>query len=896
MIEKKPNPNRSQPISLPPSTKPERNPSPFKNNSIRTKLVFWNAQSLNSLQKIYPLIYMNSDILLIQEVWQPKFELNQYFDSNAKFQLRKGERGGGTLLWVRNILHKLNRSIFVNKDFSIHRILLGRDKYVWMASVYLSQGTASQIQLLFKKILEGIPVEEWDFLIIAGDFNVNLKKATKKRELLQCLAKQFKLQIVRTHEDTHKNGELDYILCGQSIEIEDMKAMNSLSDHKIISCNLKIPVPSQKASILLPNKKLASRVTIENLLLSQNSDEFLLRMARSRKALKNRIMIRLRKTKRPRPYIQTLLSSHEDEEFLLIIRKYWDNFHKEIENQRFSPSSKSAFQYLKKAFKYSSKREGSVINVLYDDNGGLITNPNEVASEIIKTINELQVDKAKQSHPPLPFPKIEGINVDSIVDRMWNGKAISVDLISDDLFKPEYKEKTKEVFRDLWKSNLEKLSQDHFKCRLVPLNKKHPNIPNRKEMRPIIIMSTLTKILEGGLLDELMQYLTERLHPSQTGFVPSNGIFVNLFRVINRVHLRTSKKKRCFGLFIDFSSAYNTINHEKLFQKLSTILDENKIKFLQAIYSRLKICMLKNQVSPNQGVAQGSMISPALFDIYIEELLRKIECTPNMSLEDILSYADDLLIICDSIELLKSTLQVIQIWSEENNLKLNPNKSGIIEFCDRRQKPILKLDMIDDIPVLKEYKYLGLILNQKLTISSQLQQIKINTTDICRKLGPFLYNAEADTKKSLWQLFIQPLFDFLMPLFASESAKTWKNKAIKMTRYSFKLFLKLTSSTSNSLVDSLSGYNLEERSHAMKLITKKKWEARKAGSSYHLEEDPELRNLIVKPKNLCRRLPREFITYLNLEKSLCKFCGTVYSVYHLNSQHGANLISRLKLS
>ncbi len=152
---------------------------------------------------------------------------------------------------------------------------------------------------------------------------------------------------------------------------------------------------------------------------------------------------------------------------------------------------------------------------------------------------------------------------------MWNGKAISVDLISDEMFSSKYKEKTKEVFQDLWESNLDKLGQTHFKCRLVPLNKKHPNIPRRKEMRPIIIMSPLTKTLEAGLLDELMKYLTEKLHPSQTGFVPSNGIFVNLFRTIARIKLRTMKKKKCYGLFINFSSAYNTINHKKLFERLN---------------------------------------------------------------------------------------------------------------------------------------------------------------------------------------------------------------------------------------------------------------------------------------------------------------------------------------
>ncbi len=259
--------------------------------------------------------------------------MNRFFNSNAKFQLRDDERGGGTLLWVKNLPHKINRSLFVNKDFSIYRILLGRDKYIWLASVYLSQGKFSQIQLLFKTILKGIPAEEWKYLVIAGDFNVDLNKTNKRKELLQCLAKQFKLQIARTHCDTHLNGELDYILLGSGIKVEDLIASNSLSDHKIISCSVEIPVPEHKNPILLPNRKLANRVTIENLLKSQNSDDFLRRMVKSRKAIKNRILIKLKTRRKPRPYIQTLLNSHENEDLSHTVRNYWENFHKEIENQ-----------------------------------------------------------------------------------------------------------------------------------------------------------------------------------------------------------------------------------------------------------------------------------------------------------------------------------------------------------------------------------------------------------------------------------------------------------------------------------------------------------------------------------------------------------------------------------
>ncbi len=96
------------------------------------------------------------------------------------------------------------------------------------------------------------------------------------------------------------------------------------------------------------------------------------------------------------------------------------------------------------------------------------------------------------------------------------------------------------------------------------------------------------------------------------------GIFVNIFRAINRIKLRTNRKERPYGLFIDLKSAYNHVRHDLLFERLEGILTKEEIQFQKAIYSRLKISMNGSSFTPNIGVAQGSMISPTLFNIYVD--------------------------------------------------------------------------------------------------------------------------------------------------------------------------------------------------------------------------------------------------------------------------------------
>ena len=92
-------------------------------------------------------------------------------------------------------------------------------------------------------------------------------------------------------------------------------------------------------------------------------------------------------------------------------------------------------------------------------------------------------------------------------------------------------------------------------------------------------------------------------------------------------------------------------------------------------------------------MAQGSIISPALFNIFIEDLVEEIAKELEMSIQDILLYADDILLLCKTIPQVKRCIQIIENWSSRNGMKLNKKKSGIVVFAPRQAKdiPCMKL-------------------------------------------------------------------------------------------------------------------------------------------------------------------------------------------------------------
>ena len=556
-------------------------------------LVHWNSRSLNSDAKFNFVLQFNADITLIQESWAVSPRFQQLLPDNEIIHAKRHGQGGGTLVWIKGFPFKVHRCINVNQDTKLLRILLGRDKFIWISSVYLSKGTPQQVKALFNKIYLEIPPNEWKYLLLPGDYNVNLKVSNYKSNLLLNLIKQFKLVIARPQIDTHFDSEIDFIIHGSKVQVSSSFSSLSPSDHALLGWNISVPTPDSKPIILIPNRKIAEEITLNSFNAAHNSLDFLKAIGQQRVRVQNALKIPIKPKQYKPPCISKLLESEPDSDLNKMLREFWSDYNKKMEEFRYSGISSNLFNYLKNAFRYDriNKKDGGIINSLLDDVGSLITERKTIAKELLQTLAEFQVNPHIISPSSIDFPNIceeDFGNVSIILNSLSSGKAISWDGVSDIIFKKEFRGKAESILKDFW-TNAASVDDIHFLCRLVPLNKKFPHIPTRRDMRPIIIQSPVLKLIEAGLLPTLRSYLLYQLHPSQTGFVPGSGIFVNIHRALDQILCRTSKKQRCYGLFIDFTSAYNTISHEKLFSRLIPILGEKKTQFLRAIYSRNQI-------------------------------------------------------------------------------------------------------------------------------------------------------------------------------------------------------------------------------------------------------------------------------------------------------------------
>jgi hypothetical protein len=86
----------------------------------------------------------------------------------------------------------------------------------------------------------------------------------------------------------------------------------------------------------------------------------------------------------------------------------------------------------------------------------------------------------------------------------------------------------------------------------------------------------------------LRQYLTQRLDRNQTGFVKGMGTSVNILLLTERLRNCKRRDGECC-IFIDYKSAYNTINRKRLYaiMKRKKILPEADIDFLKCMHEAL---------------------------------------------------------------------------------------------------------------------------------------------------------------------------------------------------------------------------------------------------------------------------------------------------------------------
>ena len=204
--------------------------------------------------------------------------------------------------------------------------------------------------------------------------------------------------------------------------------------------------------------------------------------------------------------------------------------------------------------------------------------------------------------------------------------------------------------------------------------------------RPVSLLCILSKVFEKVMYNRLISFLefNKILIENQFGFRKKCSTYMALAVLIDKVLKSLESGDYMIGVFLDFSKAFDTVDHDILLKKLCHYgIRDTGLKWFQSYLSERKQYVTYNDTkssikSIRCGVPQGSILGPLLFLIYINDLVSVCQHTmPILFADDtnLFINGDNLL---QMVQTLNAELDNISNWLKANKLSLNVKKKLII--------------------------------------------------------------------------------------------------------------------------------------------------------------------------------------------------------------------------
>ncbi|KAG1145661.1 hypothetical protein G6F38_005494 [Rhizopus arrhizus] len=210
--------------------------------------------------------------------------------------------------------------------------------------------------------------------------------------------------------------------------------------------------------------------------------------------------------------------------------------------------------------------------------------------------------------------------------------------------------------------------------------------------RPISLTSIFRKNLEHCIQYNL-QTNGPLLDIAQGGFRESRGALDQAFCLAEICHiLRSNYDSKPVLAFLDIKSAYDTVDRNYVWKVLQHCISPPLLGLLRNLFDEVQIEVLVSNATsrrfhPKTGVLQGSILSPYLYSVYINQLpvyLRPQtikEDTSPLQLAPLLNcllYADDVVLIANSSTMV-DLLQKCEEHSMQMGYRWNPSKCVILD-------------------------------------------------------------------------------------------------------------------------------------------------------------------------------------------------------------------------
>ena len=216
------------------------------------------------------------------------------------------------------------------------------------------------------------------------------------------------------------------------------------------------------------------------------------------------------------------------------------------------------------------------------------------------------------------------------------------------------------------------------------------------DYRPISVLPSPSKLIERAVYNQLIYHLESHglLDNRQHGFRRDHSTCSAIFELTQYLYNNVDNRKFISCVFIDYSKAFDTIDHEIMSRKLQLYgLSPGVITWCRDYLSHRRQCVKiedckSDYKSVNYGVPQVSILGPLFFVMYVNDLLNMFGSDSVEILlyvdDTVIYYADqDANIACNKVA---DGLDIVHQWCETNKLTINVKKTKHMLVSPKHKK------------------------------------------------------------------------------------------------------------------------------------------------------------------------------------------------------------------